>query len=77
MAMKAQNCQKTSEVLNILKQIQKIDTVGEWEITFNNVKLVDFLWKLIVIQFDICEYQFKKMDSFTQEPPTRIDKIVF
>lgn len=24
-----QNCQKTSEVLNILKQIQKIDTVGE------------------------------------------------
>lgn len=83
MAMKAQNCQKTSEVLNILKQIQKIDTVGEWllrrkwEITFNNVKLVDFLWKSIVIQFDICEYQFKKMDSFTQEPPTRIDKVVF
>lgn len=83
MAMKAQNCQKTSEVLNILKQMQKIDTVGEWllrrkwEITFNNVKLVDFLWKPIVIQFDICEYQFKKMDSFTQEPPTRIDKIVF
>lgn len=83
MAMKAQNCQKTSEVLNILKQIQKIDTVGEWllrrkwEITFNNVKLVDFLWKPIVIQFDICEYQFKKMDTFIQEPPTRIDKIVF
>lgn len=29
MAMKAQKCHKTSEVLNILKQIQKIDTVGE------------------------------------------------
>lgn len=28
MAMKAQNCQKTSEVLNILKQIPKIDTVA-------------------------------------------------
>lgn len=25
----AQNCQTTSEVLNILKQIQRIDTVGE------------------------------------------------
>lgn len=29
MAMRAQKCHQTSEVLNILKQIQKIDTEGE------------------------------------------------
>lgn len=49
----------------------------KWEITFNNVKLVDFLWKPIVIQFDSREKQFKKMDIFIPEPPTRINKIVF
>lgn len=83
MAMKAQNCQKTSEVLNILKQIQKkkysrrITVTSKLGDNFQQCETRRFLMKTDCNSIRHSWISIQKMNTFIQEPPTRIDKIVF